>query len=93
MRLAVMSDVHGNLPALEAAMVDIARRAPDSIVNLADCVTNPLWPSETLEELESLALPTVRGNHVNEAGTHAHYAIATRRASGWTVDLFAIEYD
>ena len=63
MRLAVISDVHGNLPALEAVMADIARRTPDSIVNLGDCVTSPLWPSETLEELESLNLPTVRGNH------------------------------
>jgi putative phosphoesterase len=63
MRLAVISDVHGNLPALEAVMADIARRSPDAIVNLGDCVTSPLWPSETLEELESLRWPTVRGNH------------------------------
>ena len=63
MRLAVISDVHGNLPALEAVMADIARRTPDSVVNLGDCVTSPLWPSETLEELETLDLPTVRGNH------------------------------
>ena len=63
MRLAVISDIHGNLRALEAVLADIAPRAPDAIVNLGDCVTSPLWPRETLELLNSLSLPTVRGNH------------------------------
>jgi predicted phosphodiesterase len=63
MRLAVISDVHGNLPALEAVLTDIKARAVDFTVNLGDCVTSPLWPKETLEALQSLALPTVRGNH------------------------------
>lgn len=63
MRLAVISDIHGNVRALEAVLADIRSRAPDSIVNLGDCATSPLWPRETLEMLDSLALPTVRGNH------------------------------
>jgi predicted phosphodiesterase len=63
MRLAVIADVHGNLPALEAVLADIARRGPDRIVNLGDCVSGPLWPRETMDLLDSLALPTVRGNH------------------------------
>ena len=63
MRLAIISDVHGNLRALEAVLADIAPRAPDATVNLGDCVTSPLWPRETFELLQSLALPTVRGNH------------------------------
>lgn len=63
MRLAVISDVHGNLPALEAVLADIRSRGADLVVNLGDCVTSPLWPRETFEALESLALPTVRGNH------------------------------
>jgi predicted phosphodiesterase len=62
-RLAVISDVHGNLRALEAVLADVRHRAPDSIVNLGDCATGPLWPRETLDLLESLGLPTVRGNH------------------------------
>ena len=63
MRLAVISDVHGNVRALEAVLADVRERAPDSMVNLGDCVTSPLWPRETLDLLDSLALPTVRGNH------------------------------
>ena len=70
MRVAIISDVHGNLPALEAVIKDIRARGADLIVNLGDCVTSPLWPRETFEKLLSLALPTVRGNHdrlLNEA--------------------------
>lgn len=63
MRLAIVSDIHGNLPALEAILGDIRTRAVDAIVNLGDCVSAPLWPRETLELIQSAALPTVRGNH------------------------------
>jgi predicted phosphodiesterase len=63
MRLAVISDVHGNLPALEAVLADVKSRGVDVTINLGDCVTSPLWPRETFEALRSLALPTVRGNH------------------------------
>ena len=63
MRLAVISDIHGNLAALEAVLADIKTRGVDFTVNLGDCVTSPLWPRETFEALASLALPTVRGNH------------------------------
>ena len=63
MRLAVISDVHGNLLALEAVIADIRARGVDATVNLGDSVAGPLWPSETAEWLVALALPTVRGNH------------------------------
>ena len=63
MRLAILSDIHGNLAALETVLADLRSCAPDAIVNLGDCVTSPLWPRETLELLETLRRPTVRGNH------------------------------
>jgi predicted phosphodiesterase len=63
MRLAVISDIHGNLIALEAVLADIKTRGVDATVNLGDCVTSPLWPRETFEFLQTLSLPTVRGNH------------------------------
>jgi hypothetical protein len=63
MRLAVISDIHGNLLALEAVIADIGARGVDATVNLGDNVAGPLWPRETAERLVTLALPTVRGNH------------------------------
>lgn len=63
MRLAVLADIHGNLPALEAVLADLGRRGADSIVNLGDCVSGPLWPREALDLLMAKGWPTVRGNH------------------------------
>ena len=63
MRLAVISDIHANLPALEAVLADIAGRGVDGVINLGDCVAGPLWPAETLALLASEGMPTVRGNH------------------------------
>ena len=63
MRIAVISDIHGNLVALDEVLEDIARRGADVTVNLGDICASPLWPRETFERLEPLRLPTVRGNH------------------------------
>jgi predicted phosphodiesterase len=63
MRLAIVADIHGNLLALEAVLQDLRRHAPDLVVNLGDVVTGPLWPRETCELLDTLRLPTLRGNH------------------------------
>lgn len=63
MRLALISDIHGNLPALEAVLADIAAASVDATINLGDILSGPLWPVETAERLIALGLPTIRGNH------------------------------
>lgn len=65
MRLAAIADIHGNAAALEAVLADIAAQgiAPDSIVNLGDCLSGPLEAGRTADILVPLDLPTVRGNH------------------------------
>jgi putative phosphoesterase len=63
MRIAVISDIHGNLGALSAVLADIGTRDCDSVVNLGDILSGPLQPAETADLLMSLALPTIRGNH------------------------------
>lgn len=71
MRRAVIADIHGNLPALEAVMADMAVRRVDTVVNLGDCVSGPLWPRETLALLRECAWPTIRGNHDRWVGEAA----------------------
>jgi predicted phosphodiesterase len=63
MRIAAISDIHGNLGALDAVLADIARRGSDLTVNLGDILSGPLMPVETAERLMALELPTIRGNH------------------------------
>jgi len=63
MRIAAISDIHGNLPALDVVLADIARCGADLTVNLGDILSGPLWPVETAERLMALDLPTIRGNH------------------------------
>ena len=63
MRIAVIADIHGNLPALEAVFVDIERRDVDQIINLGDCVSGPLWPREVCDLLMDRDDMTIRGNH------------------------------
>jgi predicted phosphodiesterase len=73
-RFAVLSDIHGNLFALEAVLADIASRSIAQVVNLGDHLQGPLDPVGTAERLMPLALPSVRGNcdrHLFEEGTIA----------------------
>lgn len=63
MRFAAVSDIHGNLPALEAVIDDIAARGITQVVNLGDSLSGPLWPRETAQRLMALNWPTLAGNH------------------------------
>jgi predicted phosphodiesterase len=72
-RIAVISDIHGNLPALEAVWAEIERTAPDLVVNLGDIASGPLWPGETVqwlrvrEAVEPQRWRTIAGNHERQA--------------------------
>ena len=61
--LAVLYDVHGNLPALEAVLADAQAAGADRFVLGGDyCIDGP-WPRETLERLQSLPEASwIRGN-------------------------------
>lgn len=63
MRLALLSDIHGNLPALEAVVADFARRGVDAVVNLGDSVSGPLLPRETAQFLMAQPWKHLAGNH------------------------------
>jgi predicted phosphodiesterase len=63
MRIAVISDIHGNRLALEAVLEDIERHGVDMTLNLGDLVSGPLEPARTADLLLDCDFPTVRGNH------------------------------
>lgn len=63
MRFAVVSDIHGNLPALEAVIDAIRAEGIEDVVNLGDCISGPLWPAATGKRLMDLDWPTIAGNH------------------------------
>lgn len=63
MRVAVFSDVHGNLHALDAVLERIAADRPDLIVNLGDLVSGPFDPRGSAERQMGLACATIAGNH------------------------------
>jgi predicted phosphodiesterase len=72
MRLAVLADIHGNLPALDAVLDDVRRVGVDVIVLNGDIATGPM-PARTLERLAELGSMAVwvRGNADREV-VHAY---------------------
>lgn len=63
MRVAVISDIHANLAALEAVLDDIRRRGIAHVLNLGDSVSGPLAPGAVADLLIAEGIPQVRGNH------------------------------
>lgn len=63
MRIALVSDIHGNLAALEAVAADIRRRGADQVVNLGDNLSGPLLPRETAQWLMASGWLSLAGNH------------------------------
>ena len=62
MRIAVVSDVHGNLSALEAVVADLRRTAPDLVVQGGDAALIGPRPAEVVDRLRELGWPGVVGN-------------------------------
>lgn len=63
MRIACISDIHGNLPALEAVLADVRAQSPDLTLSLGDQVNFGPQPLQVLQLLESEGVPCLLGNH------------------------------
>lgn len=63
MRVALISDLHGNEPALEAVWTDIQRLGADRVVCLGDTATLGPRPGAVLQRLRDLGCPCIMGNH------------------------------
>ncbi|MDP9960666.1 metallophosphoesterase family protein [Chryseobacterium lathyri] len=62
-QIAVFSDVHGNLPALEAVLADIGKRGIRQKFCLGDLVDFAPWGNEVIEKIRTLNIPCLMGNH------------------------------
>ena len=62
MRIALLSDIHGNLVALEAVLADLAQTSPDSVICLGDVAVTGPQPRQVIARLRQLAWPIVMGN-------------------------------
>jgi predicted phosphodiesterase len=95
MRVAVVSDIHGNRRALQAVLADLKQVAPDLILHGGDLVFGGTHPGEIIDEISSLGWPGVLGNtdellwtdeRLTEISS-AHLKLA--RLLGWLRDLIA----
>ena len=63
MRLAVISDIHSNLEALESVLARLAEEGVEAVLNLGDAVGYNASPNECLEILQSRGILSLAGNH------------------------------
>ena len=63
MKLTFISDIHANLPALEAVWTDIQKHAPDNIFCLGDLVNFAGWDNEVIDFIKQHNITTIQGNH------------------------------
>lgn len=63
MKIALFSDIHANLPALEAFFADLEIRKPDAVYCLGDLVGYNIWPNEVINEIRKRGIPTIAGNY------------------------------
>ena len=86
MRLAVISDIHGNLRALEAVLARVRAFGDiDRLIVAGDLLSGPLEPSETADLLMSLQAAIIRGNHERQL-------LACAETRGGESDQFAFEH-
>ncbi len=87
MRYLVLSDIHSNLPALEAVLAEVDLSHIDEVLCLGDLVGYGPHPNECIARLRELPLRCVAGNHdwaaIGKMDT-AEFNLAAREACQWT---------
>ncbi len=68
MKIAVISDIHANLHALEAVWADLEAQKPDAVFCLGDLVGYGAYPNEVVDFIRRRSIPTVMGNYDDGVG-------------------------
>jgi putative phosphoesterase len=86
MRIAIISDIHGNITALDAVLQDLEQQPPvDQCIIAGDLCLNGPCPRESIERVQSLNCPVIQGNTDLEIAAQApHKGEKKRTTVGWT---------
>ena len=96
MRVALLSDVHGNRPALDAVLQDVDRRNDvDALYHLGDLVGYGPFPNEVVSRMRDRSIMGVSGNYDSTVANHyrncgcryenAEQEMLSHRSYGWTL--------
>ena len=94
MRLALISDIHANLEALEATVESLRKSGVEQFICLGDIVGYGPNPNECVDLIRSLECPTVMGNHDYVAvgkGDISYFNVSAKSAILWTREQLSKE--
>ena len=88
MRLAIISDIHSNLPALQIVLEQIEKEGVDRILCAGDIVGYGPYPNEVIERLKKIELTTILGNHDRAVLSRdsSNMNIQAQDAVWWTIE-------
>jgi predicted phosphodiesterase len=83
MKIALISDIHSNLPALEAVLNDLGKRTDvDAVYHLGDLVGYAPWPNEVVARIRAEGIAGIAGNYDSTTATATSTAAAATRTRG-----------
>jgi predicted phosphodiesterase len=96
MRIALISDIHGNCFALDVTLADLRSQSVDQIICLGDAIQGGAQPTETVQRLRELGCPIVMGNADafllgEEKGATEPVSQQTRDVRAWTLSQLSAD--
>lgn len=88
-QIAIFSDVHGNLPALEVVLNDIDKRGITQKFCLGDLVDFAPWGNEVIEKIKENNIPCILGNHDERIAFNLPVIPLSKHSKEETVARFA----
>lgn len=91
MKLIFISDIHANLPALEAVWEDIQKHTPDDVFCLGDLVNFAGWDNEVIDFIRAHGITTIQGNHDEGIGYHHDFKFSFQTQAQKDFGILSIE--